>query len=71
MITREMAKEGCNVSEYLVRQMLKQMGCRHRSFIKDLPMKDVKDRNAQFLNIAEYCRHQRKGICDRPSHNQY
>lgn len=71
MITREMAKEGCNVSEYLVRQMLKQMGCRHRSFIKDLPMKDVKDRNAQLLNIAEYCRHQRKGICDRPSHNQY
>lgn len=53
MITREMAKEGCNVSEYLVRQMLKQMGYRHRSFIKDLPMKDVKDRNAQFLNIAD------------------
>lgn len=53
MITREMAKEGCDVSEYLVRQMLKQMGYRHRSFIKDLPMKDVKDRNAQFLNIAD------------------
>lgn len=53
MITREMAKEGCNVSEYLVRQMLKQMGYRHRSFKKDLPMKDVKDRNAQFLNIAD------------------
>lgn len=48
-----MAKEGCDVSEYLVRQMLKQMGYRHRSFIKDLPMKDVKDRNAQFLNIAD------------------
>lgn len=53
MITREMAKEGCDVSEYLVRQMLKQMGYRHRSFIKDFPMKDVKDRNAQFLNIAD------------------
>lgn len=53
MITREMAKEGCDVSEYLVRQMLKQMGYRHRSFKKDLPMKDVKDRNAQFLNIAD------------------
>ena len=24
-----------------------------RSFIKDLPMKDVKDRDAQFLNIAD------------------
>lgn len=33
--------------------MLKQMGYKHRSFIKDLPMKDVKDRNAQFLNIAD------------------
>ena len=53
MIAREMAKEGCDVSEYLVRQMLKQLGYRHRSFIKDLPMKDVKDRNAQFLNIAD------------------
>ena len=58
MIAREMAKEGCDVSEYLVRQMLKQQGYRHRSFIKDLPMKDlpmkdVKDRNAQFLNIAD------------------
>lgn len=53
MITREMAKEGCNVSEYLVRQMIKQMEYRHRSFIKDLPMKDVKDRNAQFLIIAD------------------
>lgn len=53
MITREMVKEGCDVSEYLVRQMLKQMGYRHRSFIKDLPMKDVKDRNAQFLNTAD------------------
>lgn len=53
MITREMTKEECNVSEYLVRQMLKRMGYRHWSFIKDLPMKDVKDRNAQFLNIAD------------------
>jgi len=52
-IARKMAKKGCNVSEYLVRQMLEQMGFRHRSFIKDLPMKDVKDRDAQFLNIAD------------------
>jgi len=52
-IAREMAKEGCDVSEYFVRQMLERMGFRHRSFTKDLPMKDVKDRDAQFLNIAE------------------
>lgn len=52
-IAREMAKKGCDVSEYIVRQMLEQMGFRHRSFIKDLPMKDVKDRDAQFLNIAD------------------
>jgi len=52
-IAREMAKEGCKVSEYLVRQMLERLGFRHRSFIKDLPMKDVKDRDAQFLNIAD------------------
>ena len=51
-ITREMSKVGCDVSEYIVRQILDKMGFRHRSFIKDLPMKDVKDRDTQFRNIA-------------------
>lgn len=37
MITRKMSKEGCNVSECLVRQMLKRMGYRHRSFKKIFP----------------------------------
>jgi len=52
-IAREMAKGGCDVSEYLVRRMLERMGFRHRSFVKDLPMKEVRDRDAQFLNIAD------------------
>jgi len=52
-IARKMADKGCNVSEYIVRQILEQLGFRRRSFTKDLPMKDVKDRDAQFLNIAD------------------
>ena len=50
---RKMADKGCEVSEYIVRQILEQLGFRRRSFTKDLPMKDVKDRDAQFLNIAD------------------
>ena len=52
-IARKMADKGCNVSEYIVKQILEQFGFRRRSFTKDLPMKDVKDRDAQFLNIAD------------------
>ena len=52
-IARKMADKGCKVSEYIVRQILEQLGFRRRSFTKDLPMKDVKDRDAQFLNIAD------------------
>ena len=52
-VPRKMADKGCKVSEYIVRQILEQLGFRHRSFAKDLPMKDVKDRDAQFLNIAD------------------
>ena len=52
-IARKMADKGCEVSEYIVRQILEQLGFRRRSFTKDLPMKDVKDRDAQFLNIAD------------------
>lgn len=52
-ITEKMAEAGYGVSEYIVRQMLEQMGFRHRSFIKDLPMKDVEERDAQFQNIAD------------------
>ena len=52
-IARKMADKGCEVSEYIVRQILEQLGFRRRSFTKALPMKDVKDRDAQFLNIAD------------------
>lgn len=46
-----MFKDGYDVSEYIVRQILESLGFRHRSFIKDMPMKDVRDRDAQFRNI--------------------
>ena len=52
-IARKMADNGCYVSEYIVRQILERLGFCRRSFTKDLPMKDVKDRDAQFQNIAE------------------
>ena len=52
-IARKMAGKGCAVSEYIVRQILDSLGFRRRSFTKDLPMKEVKDRDAQFRNIAD------------------
>ena len=52
-IAKKMSDRGCRVSEYIVRQILDALGFRHRSFTKDLPMKDVKDRDAQFRNIAD------------------
>lgn len=51
-ISREMSENGYVVSEYIVRQILDLLGFRHRSFIKDLSMKDVKERDAQFKNIS-------------------
>lgn len=48
-ISREMSEKGYDVSEYIVRKML---GFRHRSFIKDLPMKNVKEKDTQFKNIS-------------------
>lgn len=52
-IAGEMAKAGYKVSEYIVRQLLKSFRFRRRSFLKDLPMKEVEDRDAQFRNIAD------------------
>ena len=60
-IKSEMAKAGYDVSEYIVRQMLDSMGYRRRSFIKDLPLAESKDRDAQFNNIAAI-REQCEGI---------
>ena len=56
-IMNELAKIGYNISRYFVRQILDSIGLRTRSFCKDLPMKDVKDRNEQFEKIA-YIREQ-------------
>lgn len=52
-ITREMIGRNCDVSEYIVRQILESLGYRHRSFRKDIPMRDVEGRDAQFRNIAD------------------
>ena len=52
-IARLMKGEGCEVSVYHVRLILEQMGFRRRSFLKDLPMKEVEHRDAQFVKIAE------------------
>ena len=54
-IMNEMAKAGYDISRYFIRQILDSLGLRERSFYKDLPMKDVKDRNEQFERIASIC----------------
>ena len=46
---------GYDISRYFVRQILDSLGLRERSFYKDLPMKDVKDRNEQFEQITAIC----------------
>ena len=51
-IRDELAKAGHDISRYHVRQILDSLGLRERSFRKDLPMKEVKDRNEQFERIA-------------------
>ena len=51
-IKNDLAKAGYNISRYFVRQILDSLDLRERSFYKDLPMKDVKDRNEQFERIA-------------------
>lgn len=51
-IQKELAKSGYEVSRHHVTQILGHLGLRERSFRKDIPMRDVKDRNEQFENIA-------------------
>jgi transposase len=51
-IRRDMSKNGHEVSEYTVRQILDSLGFRHRSFKKDITMRDVENRDAQFKNIS-------------------
>lgn len=50
-IMNELATIGYDISRYFVNRILGSLGLRERSFCKDLPMKDVKDRNEQFEKI--------------------
>ncbi len=52
-IRRGMSAADCDISEYHVRQILQSLGFRSRKFLKDLPMRDAKERDAQFLHISE------------------
>ena len=54
-IMNELSAIGYDISRYFVRQILDSLGLRERSFYKDLPMKDVKDRNEQFERITAIC----------------
>ena len=54
-IMSELFALGYDISRYFVRQILDSLGLRERSFYKDLPMKDVKDRNEQFEQITAIC----------------
>lgn len=54
-IMSELSAIGYDISRYFVRQILDSLGLRERSFYKDLPMKDVKDRNEQFEQITAIC----------------
>lgn len=51
-IMRKLSEKRLDISRYFVRQILNALGLRERSFYKDLPMKEVKDRNEQFERIA-------------------
>lgn len=54
-IQRGMAAANCDISEYHVRQILESFGFRNRKFLKDLPMRDAKERDAQFIHIKNVC----------------
>ena len=51
-IQNELGKLGHEVSRYHITQILDSLGFRERTFRKDIPMREVKDRNEQFENIA-------------------
>ena len=51
-IMNTMAKARHKISRYFICQILDSLGLRERSFYKDLPMKEVKDRDEQFKRIA-------------------
>ena len=51
-IMNELARAGYCISRYFVRQILDSLGLRGRSFYKDLPMKEVNNRDEQFQRIS-------------------
>lgn len=51
-IQNELAKNGYEISRYHITRILDSLGLRERSFRKDIPMREVKDRNEQFENIT-------------------
>ena len=51
-IMNELSKAGYDISRYFIRQILDSLGLRERSFYKDLPMKEVKNRDEQFQRIS-------------------
>lgn len=50
-VRSELAESGYEVSRHHVTQILDHLGLRERSFRKDIPMRDVKDRNEQFAEL--------------------
>ena len=51
-IRREFLKRGHNVSCHVIRGMLASAGLKRRSFLKSLPLREVEDRDAQFVKIG-------------------
>ena len=51
-IRREFLKRGLDVSCHVIRGMLASAGLKRRSFLKSLPLREVEDRDAQFVKIG-------------------
>lgn len=51
-IQNELAEAGFVISRYHITQILDSLELKERSFRKDIPMRDVKDRNEQFEKIT-------------------
>lgn len=51
-IRREFLKRGHDVSCHVIRGMLASAGLKRRSFVKSLPLREVEDRDAQFVKIG-------------------
>lgn len=52
-ITAGVREEGCEVSDYIVRQIIQELGFKHRSFYKGASLKEVPLRDEQFKHIHD------------------